>query len=386
MKKTLLYLLSLLILLSILLVISIYLPLPVTPYMDFQVIYLADKGILHGVDLYDQAGQAQWIADASRVSVKQVSVFPFPYPPWYALALLPLALLPIHAAARMWFLLNMVSLIASVWLLTDGWQPRRRMIAFLGVFSLLPVLGALFIGQYVFPVILGMAMIHHALKHKHVIPAALGMMLVTFKPHIGVYLLLATLTLWIFRRDNFNRRVFLATSLGGVFLFFAGFLADPAWPVTYFRSLFEFKDASGCHFCLSLPFTTANLLGMHFDQTAVIAMILFAILASLFVIGALRSRNPLLVSEFVAFFACVPLLVTPYLFNYDHAVTLVPMFYLAGGAKSKFDWLWIAAFITLPWLGLLVFKRAGNPVLLASAFAITVIILTRMYKRHTITS
>jgi hypothetical protein len=87
---------------------------------------------------------------------------------------------------------------------------------------------------------------------------------------------------------------------------------------------------------------------------------------------------------FVAFFVCVPLLVNPYLLNYDFSFALVPLFHLAGSARSKMDWLWIALIFLLPWVGLILFEREGNSVLLVSTLIMTSIILTRLYKKHTI--
>jgi hypothetical protein len=72
--------------------------------------------------------------------------------------------------------------------------------------------------------------------------------------------------------------------------------------------------------------------------------------------------------------------------NYDFSFALVPLFHLAGTARSKMDWLWIAVIFVLPWAGLILFERAGNSVLLVSTLAMISIILTRLYKKHTIVS
>jgi hypothetical protein len=381
-RQILLFFLALSIILLILLALAVYLPIPVTPYMDFQVIYIADKSLLNGIPLYDQAGQLAWVARESGRSPESLFILPFPYPPWYALATLPIALLPVQAAARMWFLLNIVMLLVSVWLFTDGWEPRRRLISFIAAFAILPVLGALIVGQYVFPAVLGMALIVYGLRHERAGLLALGMGLITFKPHIGIFALAATLPGLLARRDAFGRRAFTWTAVAGLLLFLAGFVADRAWPLTYFRSLFEFKDLSECEICVSLPLMIGRIFGLGFDQSAPVAGILLGAAIALFI--AARSR---LGSEAsVAFFTCVPLLVNPYLLNYDFSFMLVPMFYLAREAKSRVEWLWIAVLIIFPWAGLLIFKRAGNPVLLACAIGMTFNILTRMHKGHTIAS
>ena len=382
MNKTLFFLLSSFILIVLLLAIAIYIPIPLDPYLDFQVLHRADSGILHGIPLYDQTGQAQRIADELGVSVDKVLVLPFPYPPWYAVFTLPLALLPIDAAVRMWFLLNIAMLLASVWLLTDGWEPRKRLWSFIAAFLFLPVFGALIVGQYVFPTILGMALVVHALKHQRVGWLAPGMALVTFKPHIGIFLLLAVIVHLLMRRDGFGRRAFWWTAAAGAFLFLVGFIADRAWIITYPQSLLSFKNVSECEICISLPLTLGRLFGLGFDQSAPVAGILLLALIALFI----GSRYRLGDEASVAFFVCVPLLVNPYLLNYDFSFALVPLFYLAGNAKSKWDRLWIALIFLLPWVGLILFERAGNSVLLVCMLVMTSIILTRMYNRHTMTA
>jgi len=383
MKKIIIFLIALLLLIILLLAIAVFVPIPLDPYLDFQVLHRADRGILQGISLYDQAGQAQRVADELGVTVDQVLVLPFPYPPWYAVATLPLAMLPIETSVRMWFLLNIAMLLVSVWLITDGWPPRKRLGSFIAAILFLPVLGALMVGQYVFPTILGMALIVYALNHQQVLLAALGMALVTFKPHIGIFVLIVVLVYLLLRRDDFGRRAFWATAFAGVFLFLIGFIADKAWPLTYPQSLFSFKDVSECEICISMPLVLGRMIGLGFDQSAPVAGILLAALIVLFV----RSKPTLsLIEASLMFFVCVPLLVNPYMLNYDFSFALIPLFYLAGSARSKMDWLWIALIFFLPWVGLGLWGRAGNFILLLSTLAILSIILTRLYKKHTIIS
>ena len=128
------------------LAVAWFAPLPLEPFLDFQVLYRADSGLLRGIPLYDLAGQEQMVANDLGVAVERVFVLPFPYPPWYALATLPIALLPISIAVRMWFLLNTAMLMLSAWLITDGWTPRSRLISFVLAPLFFPSLGAFMVG------------------------------------------------------------------------------------------------------------------------------------------------------------------------------------------------------------------------------------------------
>ena len=74
------------VLLGLMLAMAWFLPMPLEPFLDFQVLYRADTGILRGIPLYDLAGQKQMVAGDLGVAVERVFVLPFPYPPWYALA------------------------------------------------------------------------------------------------------------------------------------------------------------------------------------------------------------------------------------------------------------------------------------------------------------
>ncbi|HSG45113.1 MAG TPA: glycosyltransferase family 87 protein [Anaerolineales bacterium] len=380
MKRKFIFLFYSILLVTLLLIIAQFVPIPLDPYQDFQVLYRANKGIVNGIPLYDQAGQAQMVANDMGVSVDQVFVLPFPYPPWYALATVPLVLLPIDVAVRMWFLLNIAMLLASVWLLTDGWQPRKRLISFVAAILFLPILGALIVGQYVFPTILGTSFVIYALKHQHVVLIALGMALITFKPHIGIFILLAVVIYLLLRSDKFGRRAFWATLLTGTLLFAIGFIADQAWPITYLQSLLDFRNVSECEICISMPLTISRMIGLDYDQSVLVAGILLVISITLFVASSYRLGD----EAFFTYFICVPLLVNPYLLNYDFSFVLIPLFYLAGNIESKLDWFWITLIFIIPWIGLM-FGRGDNISLLISTLALFFIILTRLYKKHTIT-
>ena len=61
---------------------------------------------------------------------------------------------------------------------------------FLGAIFWMPVLGSLFVGQYGFPVLLGAALMIYALGHEKPVLVALAAALLTFKPHLGLAILL----------------------------------------------------------------------------------------------------------------------------------------------------------------------------------------------------
>ncbi len=367
---------------GVILVMAWFLPIPLDPFHDFQVLYRANQGILRGIALYDRAAQEQMVAGDLGVAVERVFVLPFPYPPWFALATLPLALLPVEVAVRVWFLLNLTMLLLSVWLVTDGWTPRTRLYSFIAAPLFFPIFGALIVGQYVFPTILGMAMLVYTLRHQTTWMVALGMAFVTFKPHVGILVLLAVAIHLLLRRDDFGRRAFLYTTIAGIVLFVLGFLADGNWILSYPESLFAFKGVSECNLCVSLPLTIARLAGFGFDQAFLVSLTL------LIGFAVVLTRRFLYLTEglLVALCTCVALLVNSYLQNYDFAFAVIPLFILAGTARSRMDWLAIAIAFLLPWFGLALLGRDGNFTLLISTILLTIVLLTNTRKVHTIVS
>jgi hypothetical protein len=381
-KRTFIFLLAAAAFIGAIWAMAWFVPLRLDPFLDFQVLYRADQSLLRGIALYDRAAQEQMVANDLGVSIDRVFVLPYPYPPWFALATLPLGLLPPEVAVRVWFLLNLAMLLVSVWLVTDGWTPRRRLYSFIAAPLFFPVFGALIVGQYVFPTILGMATLVYALRKQNAPLIALGMALVTFKPHVGMLVVLAVAAHLLLRRDEFGRRAFLYMMIAGAVLFLIGFLADGNWIVNYPKSLFAFRGVLECNLCVSMPLTIAGLAGWGFDEAFVISLPLLIGFSLVLKKNFSRMTGSLL----VAVFTCMALLVNPYLLNYDFAFSFLPLFTLAGITRTRTDWFILALSFLLPWFGLTFLGRDGNFTLLISTMLLTAILLTNTRKMHTITA
>jgi len=340
-----------------------FLPLPVPPYLDFQVIYHADLGLLRGISIYDHAGQVNMIAQLANVKPEDAFVLPFPYPPWYALIALPLALLPIEISVRVWFELNITLLFLSIWLLTDGWSPKKRLSSFIFAFIFIPVLGTLFVGQYIFPVLLGASLWIYTVRKQNAVLIALASVLLTFKPHLGILTLLAGLIYLWFRHDSFSRRALICTIVAGIALFSIGFFADAAWPVNYIHSLLAFRQNSGvssCGLCASLPIAIISLVSGEASLALApfIGLIIFLIVFIWW--GITRREIIKYPAWFMAIVIIVTLLVSPYLLNYDFVLLMLPLFFLAGQDNKITDWFFIIAAYIIPILSIGFLGRHGN--------------------------
>jgi hypothetical protein len=345
--------------------------LPVRQYLDFQVLYHATLGLLRGISLYDHAGQVNMIAQLANVPPAQVFVLPFPYPPWYALSTMWLALLPIDQASRVWFALNLIMVFISVSLLTSGHPPRIRIALFLGGLLWLPVLGSLFVGQYGFPVLLGAALMIHGLRRERAMLVALAAALLTFKPHLGgVVVLLIGITL-ARRGDRFGRNALLALLAAGVILFAVGFLASPNWPLDYFYSLTGFRDVSQCGQCVSLSMALAGLFGGGLDQAVWISTVSAALLCTWLVLRWQQVTST--AGGLVAAGILVTMIVNPYLQNYDYLLLLVPFIETAHRIRIAVDWIGSAMAYMFPPISLALWGTAGNASLVASACILFII-------------
>lgn len=352
---------------------------------DFNAIYTASMALAHGAPIYDIPAVKAAAAEAMGIPVENFFLAPFPYPPWYALSTFYLGLLPIKQAALLWFEINLVLVFLSIWFLTNGWNGRLRLIAFpLGLFFL-PVIGALSVGQNVFPVLLGGSLLVYALKKENVALITLGSVLVTYKPHIGALMLLSVLVWSIASKNSFGRRVTRSILLAGVFLFIVGFLADPAWHIRYPQMLLGItsvnygSESSGalCSNCTSLPVLFSR---WFFNGTlltaALVALTLLVILFVLVIQTRTKfSREPILLLNMALF---ATLLVSPYLFNYDFVLLLIPFAVLVDGKPRVVYILVIALCYLIPSLAIAIYGRAGNITLNIVTIFLTLVLFLRL--------
>jgi hypothetical protein len=374
MKRTLIFVLSSLILVIVMFVIALYVPTSLPVNSDFSAIYNTDLALVNRIPIYDLPKVAVLAQQHSGIPPKNFFLARFPYPPWYALSTFYLGFMSARAAATLWFELNLVMLFLSIWFLTDGWPGRLRLIAFpLGLFFL-PVLGALSVGQYDFPVLLGTALLIYSLRKENVTLTILGAVLLTFKPHVGTLILLSVLGWLIGSRSSFGRRVIRPLLIAGVVLFVIGFIADPAWIISYPRMLLNYQNegnVSACSECASLPVWLSRwFFDGSLSMATMIAVVLLVILIILFyfVRSSLQSHEFLLTAALL-----ITLLVSPYLYNYDFLLLLVPFAVLPKQANLLQIIIVLICYF-IPSFALLLLGRAGNISLIIVSIALTLLV------------
>lgn len=352
--------------------IALYVPTSLPTHSDFSAIYNTDLALVNRIPIYDLPKVEALAQERSGVPAENFFLARFPYPPWYALSTFYLGLLPAQLAVTLWFELNLAMLFLSVWLLTDGWSGRLRLIAFPLALFFLPVLGALSVGQYDFPVLLGTSLLIYSLRKQSAALTTLGVVLLTFKPHVGVLILLAVLGWLLFHGgrpalsliEGFGRAVIRQVLVAGVVLVMAGFLADPAWIVSYPRMLLNYQNegnVSACSECASLPvFLSRGLLDGSLANALWIAILLLLLLAVLFYVArtAFLSHDDLVSAAVLG-----TLLISPYLYNYDFLLLLVPFAVLIRKGTLLQKIVVLLCYL-IPTVALVALGRAGNSSLL----------------------
>lgn len=343
-----------------------YLSLP--HYSDFSVMYFTVKSLLHGISIYDYPAQLIYI---KTLVPNNFEFLPYPYPPWYAFSTLFLGLLPIQAAANFWFLMNLAMISLASWLVTPGWSIPRRIIGNLAAVLYLPSLGLLIVGQYAAPVLLGAALFVFGARNKNSFWLAAGLILMTFKPHIGGFLFVGA-SLWLlWEKSSSSRKAFRWTVIGLVLLVLFGFFADPSWPVSYLKSLNGYRTLPGvqsCGLCASLSVSVIKTLTGKGDtqQAVLIGMgLLIAIVWLLLSKFQNALKDPFVL---ICLLATVTLLVDPYLLNYDYVLMILPIIWLATRSRM------VVILYFLPII-LLFTGRASNFVLPLGATVIFILIL-----------
>lgn len=356
--------------------VALYVPNVLPAHTDFSALYNTNLALVHRVPIYDLPRVEALAQEHADIPAENFFLARFPYPPWYALSTFYLGLMPARAAATLWFELNLAMLFLSVWLLTDGWPGRARLIAFPLALFFLPVLGALSVGQYDFPVLLGISLLIYSLRREHVALTTLGAILLTFKPHVGAVVLLSVLVWLVSRGGRFGRRALRSIGIAAVLLFAAGFLADPAWIISYPRMLLNYQNegnVSACSECASLPVWLSRwLLDGSLTGAIVIGILLLILLAVIF----LFIRHSLMQSYvvFLTSALLVTLLVSPYLYNYDFLLLLVPFAVLASHGTLLHKIIVFVCYL-VPTFALLSFGREGN----ISLLVVTVLMTALLY-------
>jgi hypothetical protein len=298
-------------------------PVSVPTSMDFSQLYEGLQRAYEGKMLYQLDDE---LIDPNLRGSDLQGAFPFPGPPWYLVVFFPLGLLSIEKAALAWALLNIGFLSLTVVLVCRGLSARA--VALITSITLLaaPVQGHLIVGQFSLIVGLGIALTLWASTHQRPGLVAIGLILTTLKPHIGLPFVAAFL-LWSVRGvpTVFMKQAGLFVALL-VVLLFASLVIDPyslsMYP-GYLTTLNSLPVNKVCDTCSSIPIFVTDL--WHLDGGDVWRVrFVTSILLGALLIGSLLMLG-LSVPLFVSATVFAILLSAPYLRNYDYVLLIPPL-------------------------------------------------------------
>jgi hypothetical protein len=164
-------------------------------------------------------------------------------------------------------------------------------------------------------------------------------------------------------------------------LFLTGFLADPAWVVSYPKMLLNYQNegnVSACSECASLPVWLSRWFFDGSLTTAIwIAVVLLVVLIIVlsFLPSLMKSPQLLLSTTLL-----LTLLVSPYLYNYDFLLLLVPFGTLLSQSNLVQKTIVFLCYF-IPTIMLLLFGRDGNISLILASIVMMFLVCAQAKNR-----
>jgi len=181
---------------------------------DFVIFWASGRVLAAGGNPYDDAAL---LAVERTANWTGATAYRMWNPPWILPVLLPFGVLPYQAGRVAWFVLHLVLIVAAsdLWWRLSGGSARRRGVAWLLPFTLVPTMIAWRTGQVTPFVLLGLALFAAAERRGRDLAAGAALTCVATKPHV-VYLLWPALGLWVLARRRWRVAVGFAAALGAL--------------------------------------------------------------------------------------------------------------------------------------------------------------------------
>lgn len=317
---------------------------------DFLAYYTGGKLVLagHGGSLYSFAAVGHAEAQISFPLRIPGGISPFIYPPWFALAVVPLALLPYTPAYVVWFGANIVFALFSLLTLNRLAGMRgtlAALVTFLGL-SFLPVFAAFTQGQVSLLLLALVTGVLWSLRRGHGALAGILLALLLIKPQYA----LPVAGVLLLRRQWRACGIF---ALCAVLLVLVPMLVlGSGIEVSYVRGLVHLSALHGNFGYMAPPpvnYSLQGLLGLLVPSHGAVARIGLIGIAFLITVGsALRDRDAAVPIALAVLFG---LLASPHVLVYDVSLLIFPVVVLVG---RNFSWAPLAAVAYLaPFAGLL---------------------------------
>ena len=340
-------------------IVSILVPLPIPPDQDFSMIYAANLGLIHGIGFYDHAGQLEMMATLVEQNPSEINIPYNIYPPHLALFTLFLAWFTPAQGARIWFFLNVTMVVLAAHLFLKGQSFKRRAIGLVLIVLYLPTIGNLVVGQYIAPLLLGLALTLDGVKSESSIRIAIGIILFSIKPHLGIGAILVVMAWLMFCRMRWAMRAILYAIVSGLFILGMAWLVDATWLMDYLGTIEQFRNLPTyeiCELCSSLSVHLSRLIYGQPNTSVSLQIGLWLFLGiGLFFMLCRAWQLPL--PSILGWVILLTFFVNPYLNNYDYMLLIQPVLIIISRRITVFEIITLLVVILIPWLSLLTGAR-----------------------------
>jgi hypothetical protein len=294
---------------------------PLASHGDFAEQWSAARLILEGGQPYDPA---TWQASAARLAGRASDSAVFIYPPYVALALVPLATLPVAAAATLWVAAGLIFAVLGIRSLLRMYVPPHPAVGALIGLTLVtsgPALLTLAQGQWGFLLVACGAAAVIAQRGDDGPTGAAAMVPFLLKPQLAPLVVLA------FARGYGGRarRPYLGVIGAAALVILVTILALPSWWLGWYEGAIGFAATHPIR-TTTLATTSEALLGAGGPIVAAAATITAVAVALAF------DRRG---DAHAAVWLATAVLVAPYIQAYDHLLLVVPLVIAIGLAGRR---------------------------------------------------
>lgn len=297
---------------------------------DFIQFWTAASLLAEGRDPYDPALQALvqqalgW--DKVRDGFGIYGFLPYYYPPWLALAFIPLLPLGYTMAKFAWLVLGAEMLLAAGWLLKDTVRgiPAPLALAVVALFGF--SIRSVAMGQVAPLVLVLVALAWRLLEERRDFAAGVVLALLTIKPQLSLLLILALLG-WTARHRRWG--VWRGAAAAMALLVVASTAAFPGWLPSMLEATRVTPMPTAYYPGLGTTwYVTLGALGFSGPMLIVAYMVVAVPLLLAMLRAVAREERSL--EDIVGLALLAPFFVIPYARPYDYPVLLVPTLTLMG--------------------------------------------------------
>lgn len=311
---------------------------------DYMLVHIAGNALRNGLDMYDPA---QWDA-AHRLFGHGYTDNPvFIYPPPMALIFAPFSLFTPPVGEVVWlFFCELLLVLSAVWLLrgVNLSQPRRFALVAVCIVFFLPTINAWWARQHSFLLLFFLAAAYMLLMRRKDWAAGAFLALAALRPSPVLFLAWAIMG-WALAHRRW--RVWISTAASALVLYFIGVLIRPGWLAVWL----EYTVGLGGKLEAYQAFVP-TLWGLLADLGAPAWSLVGGVVSiglAIFSIWWMRRYKHTNFTSVVLLFVPLSLFLSPYSWNYDFILLLIPLLLIVRHAEHSAPelrrrlWPWLLA-------------------------------------------